>query len=117
MRTDVRCGRRWYLRIGVRLMLPEVVNGSVSRTHPLKYFTTMTDQEISEKAMQLGEKIVLAFDEFQTDQQAAMTIFGHAVGLILHTYAHQNGKDVQQEAEYFGRYIKEVCRNIKPQGT
>jgi hypothetical protein len=24
---------------------------------------------------------------------------------------------VQQEAEYFGRYIKEVCRNIKPEGT
>ena len=77
----------------------------------------MTDQEISEKAKQLGENIVQTLVECQTDQQAAMTIFGHAVGLILHTYAHQNGKDVQQEAEYFGRYIKEVCRNIKPEGT
>ena len=67
--------------------------------------------------MQLGEKIVQALDEFQTDPQTGMTIFGHAVGLILHTYALQNGKDVQQEAEYFGRYIKEVCRNIKPEGT
>ena len=46
-----------------------------------------------------------------------MTIFGYAVGLVLNTYAHQNDKDVQQEAEYFGRYIKEVCRNIKPEGT
>ena len=77
----------------------------------------MTDQEISEKAKQLGEKIVHTLVDCQTDQQAAMTIFGHAVGLILHTYALQNGKDVQQEAEYFGRYIKEVCRNIKPEGT
>ena len=67
--------------------------------------------------MQLGEKIVQALDEFQTDPQTGMTIFGHAVGLILYTYAHQNGKDVQKEAEYFGRYIKEVCRNIKPEGT
>lgn len=77
----------------------------------------MTDQEISEKAKQLGEKIALALDECQTDQQTAMTIFGYAAGLVLHTYAHQNGKNVQQEAEYFGRYIKEVCRNIKPEGT
>lgn len=77
----------------------------------------MTDQEISEKAKQLGENIVHTLVECQTDQQAAMTIFGHAVGLILHTYALQNGKDVQQEAEYFGRYIKEVCRNIKPEDT
>ena len=77
----------------------------------------MTDQEISEKAKQLGEKIVHTLVECQTDQQAAMTIFTCAVGLILHTYALQNGKDVQQEAEYFGRYIKEVCRNIKPEGT
>ncbi len=87
------------------------------RTHPLKYFTTMTDQEIIEKAMQLGEKIALALDEFQTDPQTGMTIFGYAAGLVLHTYANQNGKNVHQEAEYFGRYIKEVCRNIKPQGT
>ena len=113
----LRCGRRLYLRIGVRLMLPEVVNGSVSRTHPLKYFTTMTDKEIIEKAMQLGEKIALALDEFQTDPQTGMTIFGYAAGLVLHTYANYNGMDVQQEAEYLGRYIKEVCRNIKPQGT
>lgn len=77
----------------------------------------MTDQEIIEKAKQLGEKIVQTLVECQTDQQAAMTIFCLAVGLILHTYALQNGKDVQQEAEYFGRYIKEVCRNIKPEGT
>ena len=77
----------------------------------------MTDQEISEKAKQLGEKIVRALVECQTDQQAAMTSFGHAVGLVLYTYANQNDKNVQQEAEYFARYIKEVCRNIKPQGT
>ena len=78
----------------------------------------MTDQEISEKAKQLGEKIVHTLVECQTDQQAAMTIFGYAVGLVLNTYAHQNGKDVQQEAEYFGRYIKQVCRTIiNPEGT
>lgn len=77
----------------------------------------MTDQEISEKAKQLGEKIALALDECQTDPQTGMTIFGYAAGLLLHTYAHQNGKDVQHEAEYFGRYIKEVCRNINPKGS
>ena len=90
---------------------------SIKASCPLKYFTTMTDQEIFEKAMQLGEKIVLTLGEFQTDPQTGMTIFGHAVGLVLYTYANQNDKNVQQEAEYFARYIKEVCRNIKPQGT
>jgi len=77
----------------------------------------MTDQEISEKAKQLGEKIVQTLDECNTDPQTGLTIFGYAAGLILHTYAKQLDKDVMQEADYFGRYIKEVCRSIIPSGS
>lgn len=75
----------------------------------------MTDQEISEKAKQLGEKIALALDECQADPQTAMTIFGYASGLMLHTYAKLFGHGVQQEAECYCRYIKRVCGKIKPQ--
>ena len=77
----------------------------------------MTQEEIYAKAKELGEQLAKQFDEYGTDQQTAMTIFGYAAGLILHTYAAQNGKDVQQEAEYFGRYIKAVCATFQPTGN
>ena len=77
----------------------------------------MNEQEIYTKAKELAEQLAKQFDEYGTDQQTAMTIFGYAAGLLLHTYAMQNGKDVQQEAEYFGQYIKAVCGTLKPKGN
>ena len=65
----------------------------------------MTEQELYAKAKELGEAIAKQLDETGGTQQEGMTIFGYASALILHTYARQNGKDVQKEAAYFGRYI------------
>lgn len=77
----------------------------------------MNEQEIYSKAKELAGQLVKQFDKYGTDQQTAMTIFGYVAGLLLHTYAMQNGKDVQQEAEYFGRYIKAVCGTLIPNGN
>lgn len=79
-----------------------------------KYLGTMTQEEMYAKAKELGEMLAKTLDEYGTDQQTAMTIFGYAAGLLLHTYSMQNGKDVQHEAAYFGKYIQAICATFQP---
>lgn len=74
----------------------------------------MTNEEIYAKAQELGVKITLEMDALQAEPQEAMSVLGYAVALLVHTYATQQGKPVEAEADYFARYVKAASATLVP---